>query len=126
LAGEGRAGDLTTTVFSRPFGLPAEPSVRILVTPTLGRQKTARHLKRLMLRSASIARWAAIVTLISKYGGMLGSGVLRLLPRQRVFVPRYRRLPWAPGVAVPSLRRLGFPLLRPLVTDQKSFNNGDG
>ena len=88
MAGEGRAGDLTTTVFSRPFGLPAEPSVRILVTPTLGRQKTARHLKRLMLRSASIARWAAIVTLISKYGGMLGSGVLLVLSGAARLHPR--------------------------------------
>ena len=46
-----------------------------------------------------------LVTLISKRGGMLRSGVLRLLPRQRVFVLRFRRLPWAPSVA--CLRALG-------------------
>ena len=48
------------------------------------------------------------VTLISKCGGMLESGVLRFLPRQRVFVLRFRRLPWAPGVA--CLAALGVPL----------------
>jgi hypothetical protein len=37
---------------------------------------------------------------------MLGSGVLPLTLGQRVVVLRYRRLPWAPGVA--SSPRLGF------------------
>jgi len=51
------------------------------------------------------------VTLTSKLGGMLGSGVLRFC-RGSVLQYRLRGLPWAPSVALPESRRLGFLLKR--------------
>jgi len=63
-------------------------------------------------RFISVIKGPATVTLISKLGGMLRSGVLRFCRGSASLVLRFRRLPWAPGVA--CLAELGVPSCEPL------------